>query len=65
MLRVGLCATCVRARRIQSGKGSLFYLCEAASSDSRLKKYPPLPVRSCPAFIAQTMPRVSDEPEDG
>jgi hypothetical protein len=48
--RVGLCATCMHARTIRSAKGSEFWLCEAAKTDPRLKKYPPLPVLRCPAF---------------
>ena len=46
--RVGLCATCVHARRIESSKGSEFWLCERAKTDPRYRKYPPLPVLACP-----------------
>jgi hypothetical protein len=45
--RVGLCARCRHARRIVSAKGSEFYMCLLAATDSRFRKYPPLPVRSC------------------
>jgi hypothetical protein len=45
-----LCATCAHARRIESGKGSEFWLCELSKTDPRYKKYPPLPVRACLGF---------------
>ena len=45
--RVGLCSVCRHARRITSAKNSVFWLCERAASDARLRKYPPLPVRAC------------------
>ncbi|MBX3131441.1 MAG: hypothetical protein KF718_32290 [Polyangiaceae bacterium] len=44
---VGLCATCAHARRVQSAKGSVFWLCGLASTDRRFPKYPPLPVVRC------------------
>ena len=43
----GLCSNCEHQRRIQSARGSLFILCEAALADSRYPKYPPLPVLRC------------------
>ena len=43
----GLCASCLHARRIESGKGSLFWLCRKSEHDSRFPKYPVLPVLSC------------------
>jgi hypothetical protein len=48
--RVGLCSVCKHARQIQSARGSSFYLCGRASTDSRFHKYPPLPVVACPGF---------------
>ncbi|MCZ7681123.1 MAG: hypothetical protein M5U28_20990 [Sandaracinaceae bacterium] len=39
----GLCASCARCRRVESARGSTFFLCEAPG----LPKYPPLPVRAC------------------
>src|SRR5215475_2067860 len=44
--RAGLCADCLHARRIESSRGSIFYLCLRAEHDPAYKKYPPLPVRS-------------------
>ncbi len=46
----GLCAHCRHGRRIESGKGSVFWKCEEADRDSSLRRYPQLPVKSCPAF---------------
>jgi hypothetical protein len=51
--RVGLCETCCFARKIESSKGSVFWLCERAKSDARFRKYPPLPVLSCPGYEAE------------
>jgi len=48
--RVGLCASCLHARRIESSRGSIFYLCLRAEHDPAFKKYPALPVRSCAGF---------------
>ena len=47
---VGLCETCRHARRLESAKGSVFWRCEAAAHDPRLRPYPQLPVRECPAY---------------
>lgn len=43
----GLCAACVHARIVVSGRGSAFWLCRRAAFDARLRKYPPLPVLEC------------------
>jgi hypothetical protein len=47
---IGLCATCQHVRVITSERGSQFYLCGAAKTDPRLRKYPPLPVLRCFAY---------------
>jgi hypothetical protein len=47
--RVGLCFTCEKAKTIETGRGSRFYLCSAAE----LPKYPQLPKRTCPLFVAR------------
>ena len=49
----GLCATCVHVRRVESAKGSVFVLCSLAATDSRLAKYPRLPVLSCNGFATR------------
>lgn len=46
----GLCCLCTHARRIASGKGSRFTLCELSKTDPRFRKYPPLPVVRCEGF---------------
>lgn len=48
--RVGLCAQCRHVRRIDSRRGSVFYLCKRADSDPRYARYPRLPVSRCPGF---------------
>jgi len=37
-------------REIVSGKGSRFLHCTRAESDTRYKKYPPLPVTDCSGY---------------
>lgn len=49
-LSKSLCESCTHVRRISSGKGSVFLLCREAQSNPRLMKYPPQPVRVCPAY---------------
>jgi hypothetical protein len=46
----GLCANCVHVRRIESDRGSVFFLCELALTDKRFRKYPRLPVLSCDGY---------------
>jgi hypothetical protein len=46
----GLCADCTHARRIESDRGSVFYMCQLALTDNRFKKYPRLPVLSCAGY---------------
>jgi hypothetical protein len=46
----GLCAECVHARQVTSGKGSTFWLCGRSAEDPRYPKYPRLPVLRCPGF---------------
>jgi hypothetical protein len=47
---VGLCARCSQAIVQRSARGNEFWRCGAADEDARLLRYPPLPVRGCPAF---------------
>ena len=49
-VRAGLCADCVHARRIESDRGAIFYLCELAAVDPAYRKYPPLPVLRCAGY---------------
>jgi hypothetical protein len=48
--RIGLCASCVHARRIQSDRNSVFWLCQLSATDPRFAKYPELPVLACPGY---------------
>jgi hypothetical protein len=48
--RAGLCADCVHSRRIESDRGSIFFLCRLALVDPQFQKYPRLPVLSCPGY---------------
>ena len=47
---VGLCPLCLHARKIESGRGSVFWLCERSKGDPHFRKYPPLPVTQCDGF---------------
>ena len=51
--RAGLCADCVHAKRIESSRGSRFYLCELSASDPAFRKYPRLPVLQCPGYTRE------------
>jgi len=46
----GLCASCLHARRIESGKRSIFWFCRKSEHDPRFPKYPVLPVLSCSGY---------------
>jgi hypothetical protein len=50
----GLCANCLHARRIESARGSMFYLCERSDSDPAFPKYPQLPVIECSGHSPRT-----------
>ena len=47
---VGLCFTCRWKRATTSRRGSTFFRCARAETDSRFVRYPPLPVRSCDGY---------------
>jgi len=48
--RVGLCADCRHARRVESARGSVFTRCALAERDPRFPKYPRLPVLRCGGY---------------
>jgi len=48
--KAGLCADCRYARRVESDRGSVFFLCERALTDPRFQKYPRLPVVTCEGY---------------
>ena len=49
-MNVGLCASCQHVRKVTSKRGSTFYQCGLARTDSSYRKYPPLPVRECTGY---------------
>lgn len=49
-MKAGLCAVCTHRREIRSRRGSSFLLCRRSLTDPRFRRYPPLPVFSCPGF---------------
>lgn len=56
--RLGLCARCRHARRLDSDRGSTFLLCQLALTDDRFPKYPRLPVRICEGYQPQAEPGI-------
>jgi hypothetical protein len=48
--REGLCASCQRARRVTSDRGSVFVLCTYSTVDPSFPKYPRLPMLACNAY---------------
>ena len=46
----GLCGTCAHHRVTGNRRGSRFFLCELAATDSRFRRYPPLPMIRCPGY---------------
>jgi len=48
--KAGLCRSCLYVRRIQSRRGSTFYLCRKSEKDPAYARYPPLPVLRCAGF---------------
>lgn len=57
----GLCPTCTWVQRVESQKGSVFWLCRKGKEDPRFPKYPPQPVWACAGFE----PSASEEGEGG
>ena len=47
--RVGLCASCVHARRVTASR-ALYWMCRRSLDDPSYDKYPRLPVVACPGF---------------
>jgi hypothetical protein len=48
--RIGLCVDCRHARRIESARGSVFYLCQRFATNPSFPKYPRLPVIECRGY---------------
>ena len=53
-VRVGLCGTCLHARRVESARGSEFLLCGRSASDPMFPKYPSLPVLECAGYTQKS-----------
>jgi hypothetical protein len=53
---IGLCSNCLHSRKIQSDRGSLFFLCNLSATDPAFPKYPRLPVVSCPGYTPISVP---------
>jgi len=49
-MNAGLCENCRYVKRLANNRGSVFYMCEKASSDPRFPRYPRLPVLRCTGF---------------
>lgn len=47
---IGLCESCRHARRIESSRGTVFYLCLRSATDPSFAKYPRLPVVACTGY---------------
>jgi len=50
LLKVGLCADCNFMRKMESDRGSVFYLCQRSATDPSYPKYPRLPVLQCAGY---------------
>jgi len=46
----GLCATCLHCTRVESSRGSTFFLCELSREKPEFPKYPRLPVLTCDGY---------------
>jgi hypothetical protein len=57
----GLCDSCIHQKLIRNTRGSVFSLCLRSRSDPAYRRYPRVPVLSCPGCE----PRKSDDNESG
>ena len=62
--KVGLCADCQHARRMESDRGAVFFLCERALTDPRFQKYPRLPVLRCEGYEKAGEPSQTVKPKE-
>jgi hypothetical protein len=51
--KVGLCQNCQHSRRIESDRGSIFFMCKLSFDDPRFAKYPRLPVLVCIGYFPE------------
>jgi hypothetical protein len=52
--QAGLCGDCAHTRSVETGRGSIFLLCELSKSDPQFVKYPRLPKLSCSGYSKRT-----------
>ena len=52
----GLCGACRHAQRVESARGSRFWLCARSADDPRFAKYPRLPVLECRGYESSDAP---------
>jgi hypothetical protein len=50
---IGLCAQCRWMRKMESDRGSVFYLCQLSATDPTFPKYPRLPVLRCRGYVVE------------
>jgi len=60
MVDPGLCARCRHAHRIDTRRGSVFFLCSLAETDPLFVRYPRLPVLECEGFEPASPARPGD-----
>jgi hypothetical protein len=59
-VQVGLCENCKFVRRMESDRGSIFYMCQRSLTDATFPKYPRLPVLLCRGYV----PLDEDRPQE-
>ena len=64
MIDPGLCAGCTHGRRIETARGSRFWLCLRSTTDPRYPRYPRLPVVACAGFDPLSDARSPARPAD-
>lgn len=58
----GLCDGCRHQRLVPNTRGSVFSLCERSREDPAYRRYPPIPVLSCPGFEPRPEPETPAPP---
>ncbi len=59
----GLCADCRHLVRVETHRGAVYVLCGFSKQDPSFPKYPPLPVRRCPAHAPRALVAETDTSE--
>jgi hypothetical protein len=62
--KIGLCRNCQNVRVVKTNRGSVFYLCQLAATDSRFLQYPRLPVLSCQGYTPVADRQVEPQPQN-